>query len=233
MLELELSTLTHDPGPALDVQRISFAYVPRSPVISDVSLSFDAGTLNCIVGPSGSGKSTLLYALGGVLPVEGFISVLGSEMPRTAKARAEMRRHHVGYVFQRGELLDELTIIQNVALPLRLLDTSKAQAEEAALRALADLGLAEIAHRSPSQVSGGQAQRASVARALIHEPAIVLADEPTGSLDGVSRDVVLERLIRAARRGACVVVATHDVALHERADRTIALMSQHPAPAHP
>lgn len=208
---------------AARADRLTFAYTDDDYVLRDLDVTAAAGTLTCVVGASGVGKSTLLFALAGVLPAEGSVELLGKPLPRSASARARLRLRVCGFVFQRGELLAELTVAENVALPLRLLGVDRHEAHSRAAAALERYGLGSCADRDPSEISGGQAQRASVARALIHEPAIVFADEPTGSLDATSRSVVIKALTDAAGHGACVIVATHDASIRSIADQIVDL----------
>ncbi len=199
--------------PTVAVTQLSFGYQPDQAVLCNLSFEAPAHTLTGIEGPSGSGKSTLLLAIAGVIRVTGSVRLRGSELPASDGARAELRLRTFGFVFQRGELLPELTVVENVALPLRLLGATRREAERTAMESLEHFGIAHCADRRPSHVSGGQAQRASVARALVHSPQIVLADEPTSSLDSVNREVVTGALVGAAAAGACVIAATHDAEL--------------------
>lgn len=208
---------------AVRAENLSFAYSGQDYVLRAQNLSAAAGTMTCIVGPSGVGKSTLLLALAGVIPAEGTMELMGAQLPRSASARARLRLRSCGFVFQRGELLAELNVVDNVALPLRLQGIDRQAANSRVVAALERFGIAECADRDPSEISGGQAQRASVARALIHEPAVVFADEPTGSLDAASRRTVVEALIDTVRHGACVIVATHDAAFRDVADQVVEL----------
>jgi len=217
---------------AVRAENLNFAYSDENYVLRAQNLSAAAGTMTCIVGPSGVGKSTLLLALAGVLPAAGTVELMGAQLPRSASARARLRLRSCGFVFQRGELLAELTVVDNVALPLRLQGINRGMANSRAVAALERFGIAECADRDPSEISGGQAQRASVARALFHEPTVVFADEPTGSLDAESRRTVVEALINAARNGACVIVATHDAAFRGVADQVVELGSSFLDTAH-
>ena len=211
--------VTSDVGPAVVAAGLTFAYPNGQALFKDLSLTVPAGSMLCVTGRSGAGKSTLLYCLAGVLRAGGSVTLMGRPLPASSSQRASLRLSQCGFIFQRGELLPELTVVENVALPLRLLGRSAGQAGVAAAAALADLEISECADRTPDEISGGQAQRASVARALIHRPPIVFADEPTASLDTVSRDNVMATLRKAVARGATVICATHDPALIAAADR--------------
>lgn len=174
-----------------------------------------------ITGQSGSGKSSLLYCLAGVLPVSrGEVRFAGRALSDLDdEALSTLRREQFGFVFQYGELLPELTVEENAALPLRLAGQRKAQALAVAGEVLDRLGLAKLRQRRPSQVSGGQCQRVAVARALVHKPAVVFADEPTGSLDSGNSAAVLEEFLSLARsQGTAVVLVTHDSQVAARAD---------------
>jgi putative ABC transport system ATP-binding protein/lipoprotein-releasing system ATP-binding protein len=171
-----------------------------------------AGARIAIVGPSGSGKSTLLHMLAGLDdPTVGTVSWPG------IGTRRELRPGPVAVVFQGPSLLAPLTVAENVALPLLLADTDEREATERALAALDRLGLAELADKLPEEISGGQAQRVAVARALAGEPVLILADEPTGQLDHENAHAVVDVLLAAGdRAGAAVLVATHDLEVADR-----------------
>ncbi|BDZ56754.1 ABC transporter ATP-binding protein [Barrientosiimonas endolithica] len=165
------------------------------------------------MGPSGSGKSSLLHCLCGViLPDSGRVTLDGTDLTGLSEARrSRLRLERFGIVFQRGDLVPELTLVENAALPLMLLGRSRQAATATARELLDDLGVGDVADRRAGAVSGGQAQRAAVARALVHRPAVVLADEPTGSLDTVTGEVVLDALVGlTASIGAALLVVTHD-----------------------
>ena len=208
--------------PVVEASGLRFAYGSDAPVFSDLSFSASSGELTVLEGYSGSGKSTLLNVLSGVRRAAGTVRILGSGLSSRSSERAALRLQHFGFVFQRGELLPEFTVLENVSLPLRLLGSRRKDAEAASMQALENLGIAGCAQRLPSNVSGGQAQRASLARALVHKPPIIFADEPTSSLDPENRRIVTDSLVQAAALGACVVVATHDEELrrasHHRFD---------------
>ncbi len=189
--------------------------------VRDAHLSVARGEVVAITGQSGSGKSSLLYCLAGVLPAgRGRVCFKGRVLADLDDEQiSSLRRESFGFVFQYGELLPELTIEENTALPLRLAGQRKKPALAAAGVVLDRLGLGELRERRPSQVSGGQSQRVAVARALVHRPAVVFADEPTGSLDSANASAVLEEFLDLARsQGTAVVLVTHDPAVAARAD---------------
>lgn len=195
-------------------------------ILNGVTLAVHAGEIVAIVGPSGSGKSSLLHCMAGLIgPTAGSVEFGGQELTGLgAGARARIRRESMGFVFQTAELVPELTLRQNVRLPLDLAGRRSRRAGEEVTALLDALGLAERAGARPAQVSGGEAQRAAVARALVHRPAVVFADEPTGALDSENGRVVLGHLLRLAREeSAAVVVVTHDEDLARRADRVVTL----------
>ena len=196
----------------------------RRPVLDGVDLDVRAGELVAIVGRSGSGKSTLLHLLGGLdRPDSGEIDVAGVRVDRADEAGlTELRRTHVGFVFQAFHLLPELTGLENVLLPARLAGDGRVAAPRAR-RLLARLGLEEPAGRLPTSLSGGEQQRLAIVRALVNDPQLLLADEPTGNLDTDSGAAVLQLLreIADGRRG--VVLVTHDVEAAALADRVLAL----------
>ncbi|MFJ4899316.1 ABC transporter ATP-binding protein [Streptomyces sp. NPDC088727] len=190
-------------------------------VVSGVDFALRPGEVCAIMGSSGSGKSSLLYCLAGVVaPTRGQVSFEGMPFQRLGDEElSTVRRERFGFVFQYGELLPELTVEENAALPLRLAGRRKAQAHEAAGEILGRLGLAELRQRRTSQISGGQSQRVAVARALVHRPAVVFADEPTGALDSANADAVLEEFLALARsQGTAVIMVTHDGSVAARAD---------------
>ena len=187
---------------------------------------FDAarGELVAVVGRSGSGKSTLLHLLGGLdHPDIGTIEVAGSRLHELdERGLTGVRRRHVGFVFQSFHLLPELSGVENVLLPARIARDG-AEAAPRARALLAELGLTGVAPRLPTTLSGGEQQRLAIARALVNDPALLLADEPTGNLDEDSGAAVLELLRRAADTGRAVIVVTHDRAATALADRVLRL----------
>ncbi|MFJ8104758.1 ABC transporter ATP-binding protein [Streptomyces sp. NPDC096132] len=193
----------------------------ETPAVRQADICLRRGEVVAITGQSGSGKSSLLYCLAGVLPVaRGKVSFEGHILADfDDEELSALRRERFGFVFQYGELLPELTVEENAALPLRLAGQRKAKALAAAGEVLGRLGLADLRQRRPSQVSGGQSQRVAVARALVHRPAVVFADEPTGSLDSANAAAVLEEFLSLARsQGTAVVLVTHDAEVAARAD---------------
>jgi ABC-type lipoprotein export system ATPase subunit len=191
-------------------------------VLDDVSLSVDAGEVVAILGRSGSGKSTLLNLLGGLdAPDAGEISVAGERLTkRSARALARIRLRHVGFVFQQFQLIEELSGAENVLLPTRLPGAPPGGARRAA-RLIEELGLGAVAGHRPHELSGGEQQRFAFARALVNGPQLVLADEPTGSLDADNGAAVLE-LLRGLRDKA-VVIVTHEPDAAAIADRVVHL----------
>jgi ABC-type lipoprotein export system ATPase subunit len=195
-------------------------------VLDGLQLAIDRGELVTVVGRSGSGKSTLLHVLGGLDRVErGTIEVAGERLDRLdERGLTAVRRRHVGFVFQSFHLLPELTGLENVVLPAQLArDGMHAPARAESL--IADLGLGDVARRLPTTLSGGEQQRLAVARALINDPGLVLADEPTGNLDDESGTHVLELLRRVADEGRAVLLVTHDPAATAVADRVLRLQA--------
>jgi putative ABC transport system ATP-binding protein len=193
-----------------------------------VSLSVLRGEVVAVMGPSGSGKSTLLFLLGGLdRPDEGTVRVTGVDWATLdGRARASFRRSACGFIVQGQALLPQATAAENVEVPL-LLDGAEATQRSAAVgAALERVGLAEHAGKLPDQLSGGEQQRVSIARALVGRPAVVLADEPTGSLDSKTSQEVIRLLVGAAvERETAVVLVTHDPAVAAHADRVVRLRS--------
>lgn len=195
-------------------------------VLHDVDITITRGELVAVMGPSGSGKSTLLHCLAGLLaPDAGQVHLDGGRIDiLSERARSTLRLHRMGFVFQFGDLIPELTLVENVELPLRLTGTGHRVARARAMAMLSSLEIDQVADRRANEVSGGQAQRAAVARALVHEPAIVFADEPTGSLDTLAGELVLEALVSAAReQNTAVVLVTHEPRVAAYADREVML----------
>jgi putative ABC transport system ATP-binding protein len=193
--------------------------------LDGVSFDVAPGELVALLGPSGCGKSTLLNLIGCIdLPDEGDVLVDGK---RTSDldddALTALRRDRIGTVFQFFNLLPTLTLAENVALPLRLQNAAPAGIAERVHDALLSVGIAERAGSLPHQVSGGQLQRAAIARAIVHRPAVLLADEPTGNLDSQNGEKVLGILRELARSGQAILMATHSAEAAARADRRIVM----------
>jgi putative ABC transport system ATP-binding protein len=186
----------------------------------------DRGEVVAVMGPSGSGKSTLLHCLAGLLrPDAGTVRLGGLQINALSeRRRSGLRLRRMGFVFQFGDLIPELTLVENVEMPLRLTGTAKRSARRQALAMLSKLDIDEAADRRVNEVAGGQSQRAAVARALVHGPEVIFADEPTGSLDTLAGELVLEALTSAARdQSTAVVLVTHELRVAAYADREVAV----------
>ncbi len=200
-------------APRLELRRVSKTYRSEGQelaVLHDVSLAAEAGTVTAVLGRSGCGKTTLLNLAGAMdFPTAGKVIVDGvvtSSLSETALTR--LRREKVGFIFQSFQLLPTLSVVENVELPLLLMGRGRARA--AALACLEWVEMGSYAERMPFQLSGGQMQRAAIARALVHAPSLLLADEPTGNLDSATSVLIIELLRRiASERGATVLMATH------------------------
>ncbi|MCS6785148.1 MAG: ABC transporter ATP-binding protein [Candidatus Caldarchaeum sp.] len=191
--------------------------------LDGVSMKIRRGEMVAIVGPSGSGKSTLLNMLGALdRPTEGKVIIDGVDISRLDdNKRAQVRNMKIGFVFQSYNLINRLTALKNVELPLSLRDVPEQQRRNLALSMLAEVGLESKASKKPTQLSGGEQQRVAIARALVTEPSIILADEPTGNLDSKSGAVVVKILKELSRKGNTVIVVTHNMEVAREADRII------------
>lgn len=196
-------------------------------VLKDIDLTIRRGEVVSIVGPSGAGKTTLLHVLGTLDTPDSGIVRIGGEVVTELKEKdlADFRNRHIGFVFQFHQLLPEFTALENVMIPALIAGTSKSKAKEKALSLLDMLGLAERREHKPSQLSGGEKQRVAVARALVNDPDVVLADEPSGSLDTKNKED-LHRLFfdLRDRLGQTFVIVTHDESLASITDRTIHML---------
>jgi putative ABC transport system ATP-binding protein len=195
-----------------------------TPALRGASVTLDEGEIVAVTGPSGAGKSTLLHCLAGVLtPDRGEVRLAGRRIDGLPdRERAQLRRTAFGFVFQFGQLVPELPAVENIALPLLLAGRRRKEALAAAAPWLPRLGLDGLGRRLPGELSGGQGQRVAVARALVVGPTVVFADEPTGSLDSVASDEVMELLVDAAReQGTSVLMVTHEPRVAAYADRTV------------
>jgi len=196
--------------------------------VDSVSLAAARGEVVAVTGPSGSGKSTLLFLLGGLdTPDEGHVRVAGVDWAMLrGRARARFRRRTCGFIVQGLALLPQATAAENVEVPLLLDGIEPAARDRRVAGALERVGLAQHSVKLTDQLSGGQQQRVAIARALVAEPAVVLADEPTGSLDSVTAQDIVRLLVAAAReRDAAVVMVTHDPTVAAHADRVVAMHS--------
>jgi putative ABC transport system ATP-binding protein len=193
--------------------------------LHEVNLSVDAGSLVAVMGASGSGKSTLLTIAGSLEdPTSGEVLVGGKVLSNMSRNdRARLRRRSIGYVFQDYNLLAGLSAVENVALPLELDGIPARKAQASAMAVLDELGLAERAASFPDELSGGERQRVSIARAVVGERHLLLADEPSGALDSANGEAVMRMVLSACRRGVAAVVVTHDAQLASWADRVVFL----------
>jgi putative ABC transport system ATP-binding protein len=212
----------------LELREVSKSYGDGAATVhalQAIDLDVDEGHLVAVMGPSGSGKSTLLTIAGSLEdPTSGEVRIAGaafSAMSRNDKAR--LRRRTIGYVFQDFNLLAGLTAAENVALPLELDGVSARKARAAGMAALDQLGLADRAEHFPDQLSGGERQRVSIARAVVGERHLLLADEPSGALDSQNGEAVMRMILDACKRGVAAVVVTHDAHLASWADRVVFL----------
>ncbi len=192
--------------------------------LDGVTLTVEEGDFLAVTGPSGSGKSTLLFTMGGLLtPTKGAVSVRDTDIyglhPRE---RAQFRRENIGFIFQTFELLPYLTALENVMLPLSIAGIDSVEQRERALEGLSRVGLAKRVGHKPLELSGGEQQRVSIARGIVNEPDILLADEPTGNLDRKTGDGIID-LLRGLneRDGQTIVIVTHDTSTAEEANRVI------------
>jgi lipoprotein-releasing system ATP-binding protein len=218
------------PETLLEVRELRKAYTSPTgaalEVLRGVSFTLASGEMLAIVGASGAGKSTLLHLLGGLDTADGGSARLcETELTRATSAElARVRGEQVGFVFQFHHLLPDLSALENVALPLLVARRSTREARRAANEILAAVGLDERAAHRPGELSGGEQQRAAIARALVHAPRLILCDEPTGNLDARTGAEIAELLRTLARtRGAGVIVATHNEQLARACDRTLLL----------
>ena len=230
----------HPPGEVIMRARGLEMSFGQTHALRGVDLDLLAGEVLAVTGPSGSGKSTLLHVMAGVLvPDAGSVSYHGGKSPGGGAtdvaediavniaaldeaARSRLRLNEFGFIFQFGQLLPDLSALDNVTIPLLLAGTPRRRALAQAREALGELGLSEHLDKRPTQLSGGQAQRAAVARALVTGPRILFADEPTGSLDSLAAERTMEVLLASVRsRGASLVIITHDARVAAYADREV------------
>lgn len=194
--------------------------------LAGVSVQVRAQEVVALTGQSGSGKSTLLQVMAGIIIADdGRVAFQGADLASlTDRARSGVRLRNMGFVFQSSDMVPDLTLLENVALPMELRGVGGPQARDVALGRLATLGIdSRTAGRPAGAVSGGQAQRAAVARALVNSPSVIFADEPTGALDSANGTLVMDALLAAREEGAAIVLVTHDAGIAARADRVVHL----------
>ena len=210
-------------GPLLEARDVRFAF-GQTPALRGATLEVVRGEILAVMGPSGSGKSTLLHCLAGILvPDSGAVTFAGQRVDQLSEQhRSALRRDRFGFVFQFGQLVPELTAIENVALPLLLGGTRRAEALARAAEWFTLLDLAGLEQRRSGELSGGQQQRIALARGLVSRPEVLFADEPTGSLDSLAGEQVMDLLSAAARQhGTTVVLVTHEPRAAAYADREV------------
>ncbi|WP_210589859.1 ABC transporter ATP-binding protein [Streptomyces sp. GESEQ-35] len=214
-----------NPVPLLAARDLTKAH-GRTEALRGASAELHAGEILAVTGASGSGKSTLLHCLAGLVrPDEGTVTYDGARLDTLPEKRlSELRRTDFGVVFQFGQLIPELTALDNVALPLMLAGSTRGEAQERAGEWLERFGVRGQEAQRPGELSGGQAQRAALARALVTGPKVVFADEPTGALDSLASEQVMTALVHTAREaGTAVLLITHDAQVAAYADREVRL----------
>ena len=213
----------------LQIEKVSKTYHSKGidyPVLKEITATIHDGEFVAIMGPSGSGKTTLLNVISGFISADGGKVILDGQDILTGEENelAEIRQHKLGFVFQDFMLLNGLTIRENIFLPQIIAGKPKSQMEQNTHTLLEVFGIEEIAEKYPAEVSGGQKQRASIARALSNNPSIILADDPTGNLDSKSSTAVIEAFLNAKEKiGATIFMVTHDAFAASYADKVIAL----------
>ena len=213
----------------LQIEKVSKTYHSKGidyPVLKEITATIHDGEFVAIMGPSGSGKTTLLNVISGFISADGGKVILDGQDFLTGEENelAEIRHHKLGFVFQDFMLLNGLTIRENIFLPQIIAGKPKSQMEQNTHNLLEVFGIEEIAEKYPAEVSGGQKQRTSIARALSNNPSIILADEPTGNLDSKSSTAVIEAFLNAKEKiGATIFMVTHDAFAASYADKVIAL----------
>jgi putative ABC transport system ATP-binding protein len=210
-------------GPLLEALDVELSF-GQTPALRGAVVSVDAGEVLAVMGPSGSGKSTLLHCLAGILvPDAGQIRFDGNRVDSLGEPeRSALRRDRFGFVFQFGQLVPELTAEENIALPLLLSGVRRGEALTQARALLSGLDLEGLGHRRSGELSGGQAQRVALARGLVGHPTVLFADEPTGSLDSLTGEHVMDLMTTTARdEGTTVVLVTHEPRVAAYADRQV------------
>ena len=222
--------MTHSALPLLSLQKVSHGYLEAGQwrdVLREVDLQLSEGEHVALVGQSGSGKSTLLHLMGGLdSPRSGQILLAGVNLADMKEpARTQWRRQHIGFIYQFFNLIPTLTVLENVLLPLELNGISEGVGRKDALNLLNEVGLKDRANTFPDRLSGGEQQRVAIVRALIHQPRLVLADEPTGNLDATTGEQILDLLDRLIRKkGHTLIMVTHSAEVASRADRVVRLV---------
>ncbi len=207
----------------LDAKNLAVSFGATRALV-DADLAVEAGEIVALMGPSGSGKSTLLHCAAGILRTDtGSVTYRNAELTAMSdRARSALRLAEFGFIFQFGQLIPELTCLENVALPLRLNGTTRRRAAGVAESWLERLEVLEVGGQRPGEVSGGQGQRVAVARALAGEPRVIFADEPTGALDSLQGEQVMQLLVAAVRdSGSALILVTHESRLAAYSDREV------------
>ena len=212
--------------PILRVRNLSKTYMQgKIPVhaLSDVSFDIEKGEFLSIVGPSGSGKSTFLSMIGLLdKPTSGSVFIGGIEVTKAKESDApKIRREKIGFVFQHFNLIPTLSALENIDIAMRFARVPKSKRRERAIELLTQMGLRDRMNHKPSELSGGEQQRVAIARAMANDPAIILADEPTGEVDTKTRDMIVDLLNELSEKGQTIIVVTHDPAVSARTKRVI------------
>ena len=215
---------------AADIKQVSRFYQSgknRIAALDNITFKIEAGAQLALIGPSGSGKTTLLSLLGALeRPDNGEITIFGKNLNKMSeRENADFRRHNVGFIFQDDALMPELTVAENIALPLILIKTGAAEINRRIAKILDDLNLQKFNRTFPSSLSGGEKQRVAVARAVVHRPKLLLADEPTANLDSRAATLVLHAIDKLAKEySLTMIMATHDPRVYNRLPKKLQLL---------
>jgi putative ABC transport system ATP-binding protein len=209
-----------------DLTRVYRTSSVETTALNNVNLEIEAGEFIAVMGPSGCGKSTLLNIIGMLdTPTSGSYSFAGERVERYSESRlADIRKHGIGFIFQSFNLVDELTVAENVMLPLLYQKVPQSERQRRVEQVLERINIAHRASHRPQQLSGGQQQRVAVARAVVTEPKLILADEPTGNLDSVNGEEVLNLLNKLNEDGTTIVMVTHDQSHADHASRVVNML---------